>query len=173
MTTTDHVDSLQVLSFVLDKDHFAISIDSIQEVIEFKNVTRVPRSPEFMQGVINLRGQVIPVVDLRVLFSMDVSDATLDTCIIITDIAIGGDQCPIGVVADSVKEVVEFDISAIRPAPKIGLSVDNRFIYGMVEQGETLLILLSIQQVFDAEDIQSLLEPLDDTAEATETNDAE
>lgn len=162
MANQDHVQGLQVLSFVLDSDHFAIGIDSIQEVIEYKNVTRVPRSPEFMQGVINLRGQVIPVVDLRVLFSMDVADISLDTCIIIIDIDVGGEQCAIGIVADTVKEVVEFDVSAIQPAPKIGLSVDNRFIYGMVEQAENLLILLSIQQVFDAEDIQELLDPIED-----------
>lgn len=162
MANQDHVQGLQVLSFVLDGDHFAIGIDSIQEVIEYKNVTRVPRSPEFMQGVINLRGQVIPVVDLRVLFSMAVADISLDTCIIIIDIDVDGEQCAIGIVADSVKEVVEFDVSAIQPAPKIGLSVDNRFIYGMVEQAENLLILLSIQQVFDAEDIQELLVPIED-----------
>lgn len=162
MANQDHVQGLQVLSFVLDGDHFAIGIDSIQEVIEYKNVTRVPRSPEFMQGVINLRGQVIPVVDLRVLFSMAVADISLDTCIIIIDIDVDGEQCAIGIVADSVKEVVEFDVSAIQPAPKIGLSVDNRFIYGMVEQAENLLILLSIQQVFDAEDIQELLDPIED-----------
>lgn len=161
MATQDHVQGLQVLSFVLDGDHFAIGIDSIQEVIEYKNVTRVPRSPEFMQGVINLRGQVIPVVDLRVLFSMTVTDITLDTCIIIIDIEVDGEPNAIGIVADSVKEVVEFDVSSIQPAPKIGLSVDNRFIYGMVEQASNLLILLSIQQVFDAEDIQQLLEPVD------------
>ncbi len=162
MANQDHVQGLQVLSFVLDGDHFAIGIDSIQEVIEYKNVTRVPRSPEFMQGVINLRGQVIPVVDLRILFSMAVADISLDTCIIIIDIDVDGEQCAIGIVADSVKEVVEFDVSAIQPAPKIGLSVDNRFIYGMVEQAENLLILLSIQQVFDAEDIQELLDPIED-----------
>lgn len=171
MVTQDHVETLQVLSFVLDGDYFAIGIDSIQEVIEYKNVTRVPRSPEFMQGVINLRGQVIPVVDLRVLFSMEVADVTLDTCIIIIDVDVEGEQNPIGIVADSVKEVVEFDVSAIQAAPKIGLSVDNRFIYGMVEQESNLLILLSIQQVFDADDIQQLLMPLE-TAEGLEEADA-
>ena len=171
MVTQDHVETLQVLFFVLDGDYFAIGIDSIQEVIEYKNVTRVPRSPEFMQGVINLRGQVIPVVDLRVLFSMEVADVTLDTCIIIIDVDVEGEQNPIGIVADSVKEVVEFDVSAIQAAPKIGLSVDNRFIYGMVEQESNLLILLSIQQVFDADDIQQLLTPLE-TAEGLEEADA-
>ena len=110
MADLDHVDGLQVLSFTLDSDHFAIGIDRIQEVIEYKNVTRVPRSPEFMQGVINLRGQVISVVDLRVLFSMPIKDVTLDTCIIIIDVNVEGERCPIGIVADSVREVVEFDV---------------------------------------------------------------
>jgi len=168
----DHVDGLQVLSFTLDNDYFAIGIDSIQEVIEYKNVTRVPRSPEFMQGVINLRGQVISVVDLRVLFSMTIREVTLDTCIIIIDVNVEGERCPIGIVADSVREVVEFDVSDIQPAPKIGLSVDNRFIYGMVEQQDALLILLSIQQVFDADDIQKLLDPLEEDAPASEDMEA-
>lgn len=168
MVTQDNVQGLQVLSFALGGDHFAIGIDSIQEVIEYKNVTRVPCSPEFMQGVINLRGQVIPVLDLRVLFSMAVADITLDTCIIIIDIEVDGEPNAIGIVADSVKEVVEFDMSSIQPAPKIGLSVDNRFIYGMVEQGSDLLILLSIQQVFDAEDIQQLLEPVENAQSKAE-----
>ncbi|WP_394222888.1 chemotaxis protein CheW [Alteromonas gracilis] len=170
METQDHVETLQVLSFVLDGDFFAIGIDSIQEVIEYKNVTRVPRSPEFMQGVINLRGQVIPVVDLRVLFSMHVSEVTLDTCIIIIDVDVDGEENPIGIVADSVKEVVEFNVSKIQAAPKIGLSVDNRFIYGMVEQEHNLLILLSIQQVFNADDIQQLLVPVEDTVAVEEAD---
>lgn len=168
MAIQDHVQGLQVLSFVLGGDHFAIDIDGIQEVIEYKNVTRVPRSPEFMQGVINLRGRVIPVVDLRVLFAMTVTDISLDTCIIIIDVEVEGEPNAIGIVADSVKEVVEFDRSSIQSAPKIGLSVDNRFIYGMVEQSSNLLILLSIQQVFNAEDIQQLLDPVDDAHNKSE-----
>lgn len=158
MTEPDHIESLQVLSFELDNDHFAIEIGIIQEVIEYRKVTRVPRCPDFMQGVINLRGQVIPVVDLRVYFGMTAKAPDLDTCIIIIDINIDDEHCAIGIIADSVQEVVEFDVSEIRPAPKIGLSVDNRFIYGMVEQGQHIMVLLSVQKVFNADELHEMID---------------
>lgn len=158
MTEPERIERLQVLSFELDNDHFAIEIGIIQEVIEYRKVTRVPRSPEFMQGVINLRGQVIPVVDLRVYFGMSTKEANLDTCIIIIDIEVDNEACAIGIVADSVQEVVEFDVTEIRPAPKIGLSVDNRFIYGMVEQDKNIMVLLSVQKVFNEDQIHELID---------------
>lgn len=158
MTEPDHIERLQVLSFELDNDHFAIEIGIIQEVIEYRKVTRVPRCPDFMQGVINLRGQVIPVVDLRVYFGMFAKEPNLDTCIIIIDIQVGDEACAIGIIADSVQEVVEFDVSDIRPAPKIGLSVDNRFIYGMVEQDQNIMVLLSVQKVFNDDEIHELID---------------
>ncbi len=158
MTEPDHLQRLQVLSFELDNDHFAIEIGIIQEVIEYRKVTRVPRCPDFMQGVINLRGQVIPVVDLRVYFGMHAKAPNLDTCIIIIDIQVGDEACAIGIIADSVQEVVEFDVSDIRPAPKIGLSVDNRFIYGMVEQDQNIMVLLSVQKVFNDDEIHELID---------------
>ncbi|MCV2886441.1 chemotaxis protein CheW [Aestuariibacter sp. AA17] len=159
------IKKLQVLSFFLDQDCFGAEISAIQEVIEYRPITRVPRSPDFMLGVINLRGQVIPVVDLRLYFSLNVSEPTVNTCIIIIDVKLSGESFALGLLADSVKEVVELDTSDIKPPPKLGNVIDNKFILGMVEYNKLLIILLSLARIFSDDELQHIA----DGSEPSET----
>lgn len=152
------LDALQVLTFVLDDDCFGTSIHLIQEVLEYRDVTKVPRTPDFMLGVINLRGQVVPVVDLRTHFAMTAREPTVDTCIIIVDVEVDGESTGLGIVADRVLEVVEFEAGAVRPPPRIGNRIDSRYIQGMVARDDRFVILLNLAKVFAADELLQVLE---------------
>lgn len=149
----------QHLTFTLDGEVFALHIDSVREVLEYTNITKVPRTPQYMRGVINLRGQAVPVADLRVKFGLEPTKPTMHTCIIIVELQMGDrpeDRLVLGALADSVREVVELDPEHIEPAPKIGSGVRTDFIRGMwspsasagARQDGGFLIILDIDRVF-------------------------
>lgn len=168
--TSRSAERLQILSFVLDGDSFGTEISCIQEVLEYRKVTSVPRTPEYMLGVINLRGQVVPVVDLRQIFAMKVTEPTVDSCIIIVKIPIEGEETALGILADRVKEVVEFNFDELSAPPRIGNRVDSHFIAGMLQHDEEFLIMLNLTRVFSANQLHNMLgstEPLlDDVVES-------
>ncbi|MBU3916223.1 chemotaxis protein CheW, partial [bacterium] len=116
----DTIETSQYLTFRLNKEMFAVDIGKIREVLEFDKVTKVPQTPKMMIGVINLRGSVVPVVDLRVKFGMGEGEKTVDTCIIIIEIQIDEELTMIGALVDSVNEVMDLDANHIEPPPKIG-----------------------------------------------------
>ena len=118
----------QYLSFVLEDEQFALDINKVREVLDFKSVTKVPRTPDFMRGVINLRGNVVPVVDLRRKFDMGTTEKTIDTCVIITELQVEDEQVVIGALADSVLEVFDMDPTTVEPPPQIGTRLDTEFI---------------------------------------------
>ena len=146
----------QYFTFILGDEVFALEIGKVREVLEYTTITKVPRMPEFMRGVINLRGNVVPVIDLRYKLGMGTVTRTVDTCIIIVEIMIDGELIPMGALADSVKEVTELDPDQISPPPKMGIQVDNRFIRGMGKQGEKFLIILDIEKVFTTDECEVL-----------------
>ena len=152
------LEKLQILSFVLDDEFFGTEIGIIQEVIEYREVTKVPRTPEFMLGVTNLRGQVIPVIDLRRYFNIGCQALSVDTCIIIIELMLDNERTSIGVLADRVCEVLELDVGAIKPPPNIGTSIDNRFIYGIADHDEQLIVLLTMSKIFSHEELQQAFE---------------
>lgn len=144
--------SLQLLSFTLDDEVFAIEISRIREVLEFKGTTKVPRVPDFMRGVINLRGAVVPVIDLKKKFGLGSTDQGINTCVIIMEVNIGGDSLVLGALADAVREVFDLETGNIEPPPKIGTRLDTAFIKGMGKYGESFVILLDIDSIFTADD---------------------
>ena len=150
MATTE---TNQYLTFRLDEEIFALEIGKVREVLDFTTVTKVPRTPEFMRGVINLRGSVVPVVDMRLKFGMPRTDKTVNTCIIIVEIALDGETTILGALADSVQEVLELEPDQIEPAPRIGTRLNTEFIQGMGKREEQFIILLDIDRVFSSEDI--------------------
>lgn len=154
----ESVDAIQILSFILANEWFGVEISGIQEVLEHRKVTPVPRTPEFMLGVINLRGKVVPVVDLRVHFSMAVTEPTVDTCIVIINVEIDGEETALGILADRVQEVIEIRTDDISPPPKIGNRVDSQYIYGMARCDEHFIILLRISRIFSSEELQQVLD---------------
>ena len=147
----------QFLTFTLGKEHYAIDVSRVKEVLELTPITHVPKTPHFMKGVINLRGSVVPVIDLRLKFDMPEAEQTVDTCIIVLEIHLGEDDVIVlGAVADSVQEVIELPPENIEPAPKIGTRLENEFIQGMGKHNDTFLIILNIDRVFTTEDIAAI-----------------
>jgi purine-binding chemotaxis protein CheW len=132
---------------------FALDISKVREVLDFTTVTKVPRTPEFMRGVINLRGSVVPVVDLRLKFGMSRTEKTVNTCVIIVEVTVEGETTVLGALADSVQEVIELGPNHIEPAPKIGTKLNTDFIRGMGKQDERFIIILDIDKVFSVDEL--------------------
>ncbi len=143
----------QYLTFTLEGERFALEIGRVREVLEFRGATRVPRTPEFMRGVINLRGNVVPVVDLKAKFGMGVTESTVDTCVVIVEVEIDGEATVLGALADSVQEVIELDAGQVEPPPRMGAGLDTAFIRGVGKLGEEFVILVDIDRVFSAEEL--------------------
>jgi purine-binding chemotaxis protein CheW len=153
MSIAETVSTTQYLTYKLDDEVFAFDISKVREVLDFPTITKVPRTPEFMRGVINLRGSVVPVVDLRLKFGMTKTEKTVNTCIIITEVLIEGETAILGVLADSVQEVLDIEAGNIEPAPKIGTRIRTDFIRGMGKHNERFIIILDIDQVFSTEEL--------------------
>lgn len=143
----------QYLSFKLGDEIYALEITKVREVLDFTRVTKVPQTPPFMKGVINLRGGVVPVVDLRLKFGMSAIEQTVDTCIIIVEITVDGEQTLLGALADQVQEVMELDPSQIEPPPKLGTRLDTDFITGMGKQDDRFIIILNIEKIFSIDEL--------------------
>ncbi len=143
----------QYLTFKLDDEIFALEITKVREVLDFTELTKVPQTPEFMRGVINLRGSVVPVIDMRLKFGMARTEQTVNTCIIITEVVMEGEAIVVGALADSVQEVLDMDPDQIEPAPRIGTRLNTEFIRGMGKQEEQFVIILDIDRVFSAEEL--------------------
>ncbi len=146
----------QYLTFRLDNEIFALDVGTVREVLDFTTVTKIPRTPEFMRGVINLRGSVVPVVDLRLAFGMSATTKTVNTCIIVMEVRLEGDLTIVGALADSVEEVIDLEPDQIEPAPKLGTSIKTDFIRGMGKREADFLMILDIDRVFSADQLLEL-----------------
>jgi purine-binding chemotaxis protein CheW len=143
----------QYLTFGLSSEVFAVEVGKVREILDYTTITKVPRTPEFMRGVINVRGSVVPVVDLRLKFAMTRTERTLGTCIIVLEIAVDGETIVLGALADSVQEVIELESEQIEPAPRIGVRVRNEFIRGMGKTDNGFIMILDIDTVFSTEEL--------------------
>jgi len=143
----------QYLTFKLDDEIFAVDISKVREVLDFTAVTKVPRTPEFMRGVINLRGSVVPVVDMKLKFGMTKTDKTVNTCIIIVEVKVDDEITVLGALADSVQEVMDLEPNQIEAAPKIGTRLRTEFIKGMGKKDEHFIIILDIDKVFSTDEL--------------------
>jgi purine-binding chemotaxis protein CheW len=146
----------QYLTFKLGDEIFALDVAKVREVLDFTTVTRVPRTPAFMRGVINLRGSVVPVVDLRLTFGMTSTQKTVNTCIVVVEVTLDGESVVVGALADSVEEVIDLEPDQIEPPPTIGASVRTEFIQGIGKRETGFLIILDIDGVFSAAELGSL-----------------
>jgi chemotaxis signal transduction protein len=152
----DIVRTDQYLTFTLAEETFAIEIVKVREVIDYVHLTRVPRMPVFMRGVINLRGSVVPVIDLRLILGMPSVDKTVDTCIIIAEVNMADEPLHLGMLADSVQEVIDIDPSQIDPPPKLGSMLNTDFIRGMGKRGDGFFIILNIDQVLSGDEVAGI-----------------
>jgi purine-binding chemotaxis protein CheW len=156
----------QYLTFVLGAETFAIGIMAIKEIIEYSSLTEVPMMPTYVRGVINLRGAVVPVLDLPVRFGKAASAVTKRTCIVITEVVLGSERHTLGLVVDAVNAVLDIPTSEIEPPPAFGASIRTEFIRGMVKVNSKFVILLDVDHALAADEVQALTEIQQDQAQA-------
>ncbi|WP_413576017.1 chemotaxis protein CheW [Bdellovibrio sp. HCB290] len=144
----------QYLTFQLMSEQYGVAIETVREINQFGEITPVPRTPEYVKGVMNLRGKIIPVVNLRVKFGMDAQDKTRDTCIIVIDTEIG----QVGMIVDSVKEVVDLEDNQIEPSPVLGNHNSMHFVRGMGKVDNRVVILVDIVAAFSSDQMGQMAE---------------
>jgi purine-binding chemotaxis protein CheW len=152
----ESADQRQYLTFSLGGEMFAVGILAVKEIIEYGNVTPVPMMPECIRGVINLRGAVVPVVDLACRFGRPAGAVTRRTCIVIIEIDAGGEQQDVGVVVDAVSAVLEIRLEDVEPPPSFGTRIRTDFIQGMGKIEDRFVIILSVDKVLSLEDLSML-----------------
>ncbi len=156
MSVTEITDTRQYLTFKLGDEVFATDVSKVREVLDFTAVTKIPRTPDFMSGVINLRGSVVPVVDLRLCFEMSKTEKTVNTRIVVVEMLLEGESTVIGALADSVEEVIDLEPDQIQPAPRIGTQIRTDFIQGMGKRDSQFIMILDIDRVFSAEELSAV-----------------
>jgi len=154
MATSEIFDTKQYLTFKLGEEVFALEVANVREILEFTTVTKVPQTPEFMRGVINLRGSVVPVMDMRLKFGMPIIEKTVNTCIIVVEVSFDGETTVLGALVDSVQEVFELEAGQIEPPPRFGAKLRTEFIKGMGKRDGQFIIILDIDKVFSAEELE-------------------
>lgn len=153
------------LSFKLSEEVFAINVSKVINILELSKITRIPKSPEYMKGVINLRGTVLPVVDMRIKFGLPEKDCTVDTSIIVLSIDLNGEPVLVGILVDAVREVLELKNDDISPSPAIGTKYNTSFIEGMWRIDDKFIMILDIDKVFNTEEIIDIKEQIVHSAE--------
>jgi purine-binding chemotaxis protein CheW len=152
MSVKDTAERRQFLSFTLAGSDYAVGILQVKEILQFEVVTRVPSVPPSIRGVINLRGAVVPVVDLAVKFGLPETAVTKRTCILIVEAAMGEERTVVGLMADAVREVLELGPEEIEKAPAFGTQVRVDFLLGMGKAGKGFVLLLDLDRVVSAGD---------------------
>ncbi len=143
----------QYLTFKLGDEIFALDVAQVREILDYTTITKVPQTPEYMRGVINLRGSVVPVVDMRLKFGMSRTERTVNTCIQVVEVTLDNERTVLGALVDSVQEVFELEPDQVEPAPRIGTRLRTDFIKGMGKRDNQFLMILDIDKVFTVEDL--------------------
>ncbi len=161
----------QYLTFVLREEVYAIPVINIREVLVIPRLTRIPRMPQYMRGIINLRGAVVPVLDLCLKFGLGETEQDISNAIIVIEIPVRTndetDLLHVGLLVDAVQKVITIDEQHIEPAPRIGTTVNTNFILGMGHVGENFLVILNIREILTAEETRIL-----ESADVTDTEPA-
>lgn len=144
------------LTFDLAEEEYGLEILRVREIIGMMEITPVPRTPEFVLGVVNLRGKVIPVADLRLKFGLPYKEPDERTCVIVVEVQSAGSTIQMGIVVDRVNEVVDVRSEDIEPTPSFGANLDTAFILGMAKVGDKVKILLDIDRVLTGSEIEAM-----------------
>ncbi len=156
MAVTERFELNQYLTFTLADELFALDIAWVKEILSDIKITKIPRMPHFIMGVINVRGHAMPVINLHRKFGMQDTPLTNETCVIIAEIEMGDEMVVIGALADTVQEVLELKPDQIDPPPKMGTVIDARFMKGFGKHNDEFIIILDINGVFSDEDIEAI-----------------
>jgi purine-binding chemotaxis protein CheW len=154
--TKETVEQKQYLTFLLADEEYAISILQVKEIIEYDTVTTVPKTPKWVRGVINLRGSVVPVVDLAAKFGLEPKQVTKTTCIVIIETLFGKQNTTIGIVTDSVSQVMDLTADDIQPVPEFGTRVKVDYLLGMAQLGKKFALLLDVDKVLSTDELLNL-----------------
>jgi len=149
-------ETTQYLTFNLSEEVFAVDVGRVREILEITTITKVPQTPDFMRGVINLRGSVVPVIDMRLKFGMTETERTVNTCIIVVEVNMEDETIVLGSLADSVQEVIEMEPQQIEAAPHIGTHLNTEFIKGMGKHDGRFVMILDIDRIFSAQEISAV-----------------
>jgi purine-binding chemotaxis protein CheW len=161
----------QFLTFHVCEDRFAVGILDVQEIIENTVITKVPMTPDFIKGVINLRGSVVPVVDLASRLERGVGNITKRSCIVLVDVGVGEESQTIGMLVDEVNEILEIPEENMQPAPDFGTDIRTDFIQHMARVGDEIIVLLEVCHVMSVEEIADLMQ-LKDELQGSNNQDA-
>jgi len=156
MSVAGITETVQYLTFKLADEIFAFDVAKVREILEMVSITKVPQTPNFMKGVINLRGSVVPVIDLRLNFGMQCTEQTVNTCIIVVEVNLNGVPLVFGTLADSVQEVVEMEPDLIEPPPQLGTKLNTECIKGMGKVDTDFVMILDIDRVFCSDDLTNI-----------------
>jgi purine-binding chemotaxis protein CheW len=159
--TVDAASQVQpYLTFQLGREVFALEVSKVREVLDLSTITKIPRTPQFLRGVINLRGSVVPVVDLRLSFGLDSAESTVNTCIIVVEVKLEGETIIVGALADAVEEVIDIDSAHIQPPPRLGSAIRTDFIQGMGKRDNGFLMILNIDQIFSTDEMSQMAQAI-------------
>jgi purine-binding chemotaxis protein CheW len=147
MSTTIN-ETAQYITFKLGNELFAINVTQVREVLELPQITKVPTAPDYMRGVVNVRGKAVPVVDLRLKFGLPSTPDTINSRIVVLELELDGETTVVGGIADSVHEVIELEAGMINPPPSIAMRWRTELIQGMGRRGDEFIIILDINRVF-------------------------
>jgi purine-binding chemotaxis protein CheW len=150
------------LTFKLGEEIFGANVSKVLNILEMTKITKVPKAPNYMKGVINLRGAVLPLIDTRLKFDMPETEYTTNTCILVLDIELNGESVHVGALVDCVQEVIEIDDSQIQPPPSIGSKYKSEFIEGMAKINEEFIMLLNMDLIFSTNELSLLKDSSND-----------
>ncbi len=148
--------SAQYLTFRLAEELYALDVGKVREVLEVIPITTVPKTPAHMRGVINVRGSVVPVLDMRLRLGMAPAESTVDTCIIVTEVCLEGSSLIMGVLADAVSEVIDLESSQIEPPPRFGNHVKSELIKGIGKRNDSFIVILDIDRILASEEMEEV-----------------
>jgi len=153
METFQNAKMNSYLTFKIDEEIFSANVSKVLSILELSKITKIPRTPEFIRGVINLRGAVLPIVDLRIKFGLTPTEFTSNTCILVLEISIESASVKIGALVDSVQEVLEIEDKDIMPPPNLGAKYSSEFIEGMFKMEDSFIMLLNMDMIFTHDEL--------------------
>ncbi len=165
MTEAEAIEATLYLTLRLENELLAIEVSSVREVLDLCTITRVPRTPSYMRGVINLRGTVIPVIDLRNKFGLPHAESTIDARVVVLEVNMENQMTVVGILTDSVHDVIEIDNDKIDPSPESGTSWRREFVKGIGKYGENFILLLDMNRVFTGSELSPTDESRGDSSE--------
>ena len=148
--------SNQFVTFKIDEEMYAIDVFKIREILELPEITKVPGMPPMIRGVINIRGSVVPVLDLKMQFGHSRTEQTQDTAVIVTEILNDDELIQIGILVDAAREVITLDPENIEGPPKLGIFIDNRYLSGMGKVGDDFVVILNIDKILSDEELNQV-----------------